>query len=41
MTINEKHTHLQHAVEYSKLALWMLMMCSPAFVIALSVTDRF
>jgi len=41
MTINEKHTHLQHAVEYCKLALWMLLMCSPAFVIALSVTDRF
>jgi hypothetical protein len=40
MTVNEKHTHLQHVVEYCKLALWMLLMCSPAFVIALSVTDR-
>jgi hypothetical protein len=41
MTVNEKHTHLQHAVEYCKLALWMLLMSSPAFVIALTVTERF
>jgi len=41
MTVNEKHTHFQHAAEYCKLALWMLLMSSPALVIALSVTDRF